>query len=385
MVLFFSVRRHQAAYFRKLSSVMRSPSRVIRHKHCLLPMLIWPPAESRERLREITALKVAEIAQARPSYSLHKFPRQFLYVMFLLFGFYRLLCYLRLLRRNKPTWLALWSGVMWNQALAVEAARQCQIRCIFFENGLLPNTATIDPAGVNYLNSVPREADFFRSQETTASVDAVNLIPRVPKLDKPRGKPIELPARYLFVPFQVDVDRQILMYSPWIKHMQHLYQVLLGMLEVLPEDMWIVFKEHPSSAKDYSFLSRECPARMVFANDNSTQVLIENAQAVVTINSTVGIEALLLGKPVITLGQAFYNIDGIVSHADTAAQLRSILGHVDTLSVDSDLVRRFIGYLKQVYVVAGSWKTADQDHLSAAAKRIEEIQVGSFPPVRAQA
>ena len=38
--------------------------------------------------------------------------------------------------------------------------------------------------------------------------------------------------------------------------------------------------------------------------------VLKKAELVITLNSTVGIEALLYGKPVLTLGDAFYNIKG---------------------------------------------------------------------------
>lgn len=379
MVLFFAVRRHQEAYFQRLSNAMRSPSRVVRHKRCWLPAIVSIPSHVRENMKRITQLKVAEIAQARANYSLPATLRYLFYVVYFLLGYYRFLCYLRMFRHEQPEWIALWSGVMWNQSLAVEAGKMCGARFIYFENGLLPNTTTIDPQGVNFFNSVPRDADFFRAHSADQSPASVELIPRAPKPGKQLDKPVELPTRYLFIPFQVDVDRQVLMFSPWIRHMRYLYKVMLGMLDVLPQDMWLVFKEHPSSAKDYSGLKDQCPERVLFANGNSTQQLIENAAAVVTINSTVGIEALLLGKPVITLGQAFYNIDGLVRHVDSEGQLQQVLEQIDTLSVDAELVQHFIGYLAKEYAVEGSWKSVDQGHLAAAVARIGAILDGSFP------
>jgi capsular polysaccharide export protein len=41
--------------------------------------------------------------------------------------------------------------------------------------------------------------------------------------------------------------------------------------------------------------------------------LLEKARGVVTINSTVGIWTLLLGRPLITLGSAIYNIKGLTN------------------------------------------------------------------------
>lgn len=46
---------------------------------------------------------------------------------------------------------------------------------------------------------------------------------------------------------------------------------------------------------------------MVITNDNTFN-LIENAEYVITINSTVGLEAMICGKKVIILGDAIYSV-----------------------------------------------------------------------------
>ena len=72
-------------------------------------------------------------------------------------------------------------------------------------------------------------------------------------------------------------------------------------------------KEHPSDHGriDYSGAFRAFPD-VVFTKLMNTQELIEKSAAVVTVNSTVGIEAMLHLKPVITLGDAFYAVPGLV-------------------------------------------------------------------------
>ena len=79
-------------------------------------------------------------------------------------------------------------------------------------------------------------------------------------------------------------------------------------------DINFVIKEHPSYRR--SVIGKVTPhANIHFANGHPTPELIANADAVVTLNSTVGIEALVLEKKVITLGLAAYNIEGLVLHS----------------------------------------------------------------------
>jgi hypothetical protein len=63
------------------------------------------------------------------------------------------------------------------------------------------------------------------------------------------------------------------------------------------------------------------------------------ASAIVTVNSKSGAEALLLGKPVVVLGDAFYRPCSLVHAVDRAADLPDVLARLvaapPTVSVDS--------------------------------------------------
>lgn len=107
----------------------------------------------------------------------------------------------------------------------------------------------------------------------------------------------------------------------------------------------VVFKEHPSSRETYPELHERTHERLLFANGNATQQLIESSQFVVTLNSTVGLESLLLGKPVLTLGQAFFNIEGLVMHADNAEQVVELARAFPQWPLDERLRRNFLHYL----------------------------------------
>jgi capsular polysaccharide export protein len=73
--------------------------------------------------------------------------------------------------------------------------------------------------------------------------------------------------------------------------------------------------------------------------------LIEKAGAIITINSSVGIESLLFYKKVITLGSAFYNIEGIVEHAENKNELENILKNLENYKLDKKLIENFLRYL----------------------------------------
>ena len=272
-----------------------------------------------------------------------------------------------LLRREQPANLAMWNGSHRYCQLLL-ALRQGNCGTFFFENGLLPDTTTLDPRGVNYRNSVPRDAAFYRAYRAPAGAAEarVDLVPR-----KSRGKgseAIRLPKHYVFIPFQDERDTQVRLFSPWITDMRQLF--VLGKRLVDECGLTVVFKEHPSSRESYPDLREEVHERLLFANGNATQELIEASEFVVTLNSTVGLESLLLGKPVMTLGQAFFNIPGLVAHADSADELLALAKRFPNWSLEPEVREGFLKYLAAEYCVQGSWRDADTAQLQRVARRM---------------
>lgn len=228
---------------------------------------------------------------------------------------------------------------------------------VFVEAGFFPGTLQIDPVGLNAANSVPRDPAFYLDTDEDFAADglpeAVNN-----RASKTSGAgEIALSPDYVFVPFQVPSDMQVTVHSPWVRDMEMFLDVVLAAADRHPDETFVI-KEHPSFKRSVRGLRSNHP-RVIFANDNVTSELIQNARAVVTLNSTVGIEALLFDRPVITLGQACYNVEGLVQHAPNAAALDAALTH--PRPADSRLRRQFLGYLWNRYLVRGRYDDLPDD------------------------
>jgi capsular polysaccharide export protein len=289
-------------------------------------------------------------------------------------------------RRHEPRAVGIWGGMRFPETLVIRAAAVHGVPVLRFELGMLPHTRVIDARGVNYENSVPRDPDFYRSLPPAPPLAPATLLRRPRNPVKAASATVELPRRYLLVPFQVALDTQILGFSPWIPDMRSLFDVVVEAREKLvqrhPElsDLHLVFKEHPTCPCEYPDLhDRARTQKILFANDNSTQELIESAEAVLTINSTVGIEGLLLGKKVIVLGQAFYDLEGITRHARSREELLEVLESLASWQPDQDLTRRFLNYLAKDYCVPRhpgrpeDFLSADHDDWAADEARIRRI------------
>lgn len=292
--------------------------------------------------------------------------------------------YAHIMARLNTDTVAIWNGQKQPYFTMVKAAEFLKKRIVFFENGLLPNTTTADFSGVNAENCLPKQADFYKKldspQQSLLLPD--QLVIRAPhkKRQLTGDSPKSLPERYFFVPFQVPGDSQIVINSPWVSSMEQFYYLLKKAHKQLRDQGQVdvphlVFKEHPSYAGRFEGLY-DIDEFCLFANENNTQELIENAQAVITINSTVGIESLLLGKKVMTLGDACYNIEGLVLHADSEVNAMALFAQLVNWQPDETLRLQFLHFLNNIYAIAGGWEevlvNGDDKHIEAVIKRIYE-------------
>ncbi len=290
--------------------------------------------------------------------------------------------------------VCVWNGTLIPLAAATKVAGLLGRKILYFENGYLPNTTTVDPKGVNSNNSLmgkPRA--FYDSVEVdrrnldrlyTSPMDIRPLkatwFQRMINV-KPQGsnESIELPKRYIFLPFQVHDDTQVLLHSPLIKDMTQLTKVVFEAVQIhnraTGDALSIIAKEHPSDfgRVDYESLKREYQGKNIqFLRYYPTPDLIEQATGVVTLNSSVGVEALLQHKPVITLGNAFYNVPGLVCHVTDPANLAQAITWIDQ-EPDHQLIDRFLYYLRYHYLTEGNRRQPDENHLACVKSRIDNL------------
>jgi len=135
-----------------------------------------------------------------------------------------------------------------------------------------------------------------------------------------------IPAPYVFVPLQITTDVVA----------ELAYLDALTMLRVVTEffaetPVKVVVKRHPycrsiTIERELASLARQ--NRVVVAR-GSIHSLLGNCRAVITVNSGVGLEALLHGKPVIVTGGCDYAQAATVCR--DIDSLRQVLGNLDAL------------------------------------------------------
>lgn len=265
-----------------------------------------------------------------------------------------------------------WNGQKLPSSSVAFAAKAMDKEVVYFENGLLPHSTTCDVNGVNCLNSLPRDEVFYEQFSGEVTLPQTLQVRERAKA-KAEGIAIDaLPERYIFVPFQVETDSQVISNSPWIKSMAQLWQHIVNALDMANDpNLTIVIKEHPSDVIRHDKLHNKDP-RIIFTNQCSTQELIENAEAVMTINSTVGIESLLLGKKVIVLGEACYDIPSVAYRVRDEESMAWALTHLNECGFDENRQRQFLQCLNDYYVIPQAWAQAKGEHFKALESRLQQ-------------
>ena len=285
------------------------------------------------------------------------------------------------LKHNNPKVICIWNGHRLPEMAVRLAARGLNIKIAYFENGLLPNTTTMDLNGVNAFSSLSRNKEFYldyRQSNGASSLADASLVVRASNKKRKNTQHCDLnpSLKYIFVPFQVNFDSQVIINSPRVNSMEAFYDLLLNVIEVV-DDKEIVFviKEHPSDARVYGELHNK-HARLRFTNNN-TEDLIRNAQAIITLNSSVGIEAAMLEKKVIVLGDACYAIESMMLSADSEVELIEAINSIEVWEPNLDVTHSFFSYLSEVYCLPGAWQnqidTVDSQHLKMFTCKVSAV------------
>ena len=354
-ILFIAQNSHQYNYFKKLQKNLNFKIEVTRTTHLCY--------KSYTNTIDILNYKQKEIIG---KYKPFKASVYYKYIKFITPYFE---CnYRYFIKKYNPKIVAFWNGIKYPQNIGVKIAKSMNKECLYFENGFLPDTTQVDTKGVNALNSLPREKSFYETLQYQDIKLPSKLIPR--KIEgKQKLEDITLPENYIFVPFQVAYDSQIIYFSDF-KSMRELFFLIKDISKKL--DLTFVFKEHPSDkVNDYSDLYKEANSKLIFANSIDTATLIKNANAVITINSSVGTEALLFNKKVFVLGEAFYAIDGITCKV-TKNNLLDKLKNKD-YTVDKKLIKNFLSYLVKDYFIPNSWQNPKREHFLKLEEKIKDL------------
>jgi capsular polysaccharide export protein len=124
---------------------------------------------------------------------------------------------------------------------------------------------------------------------------------------------------YFFFPLQLDQDFQLFVDSPFSSISAATEHVVASFARHAPADCLLLIKNHPHDSnlvdreRDTARIARRhgVADRVVFLETGTNPLILANARAVVTINSTMGTSGLWHSLPVCVLGSAIYDLDGL--------------------------------------------------------------------------
>lgn len=254
---------------------------------------------------------------------------------------------------------------------AIGVAREAGLTIHVFEEGYLrPSWITYERGGVNSYSSLPRDAAEILALDATlppppaegnypsqfrlrAAQDVAyhltrvagslryrHYVPHAPigafreyadwlglfctrPFAQRRGKRVlaQLSAPFFLFPMQLDSDSQIRVHSSFRCMSKAIERIIASFADSAPPDTHLVIKRHPLDAGSINHARTirvaaalaGVTARVHYIDHPDLDLLVGRARGVVTVNSTVGIRGLLLGRPVVTLGQAMYDIAGMTA------------------------------------------------------------------------
>lgn len=182
---------------------------------------------------------------------------------------------------------------------------------------------------------------------------------------------------YFVYPLQLEHDFQLIAYSSFRSQAEAL-EMVIASFATAPEPCLLMIKSHPwdpglkSWRKTIQLLAkkRQCADRVLYLDGGNLDEMMLFSKGVITINSTSGLKALQLERPVKVLGQAIYDVDGLTYQGNINDFWKS------SEPPKPDLLNSFLKVLSGKYQVRGSFffKQGRDSAVSGAKDYLKQIQ-----------
>ena len=371
-LLLFAASKDQKKYFDSLASFAPERIQVWWYKKSFLPAITL------DLPMDLLSVQIEAIFQRKKNLSKNLNKSPFYWSVFKFFKWLEAIfmywVFLRALKKYPQTFIGIWNGKKFRQAILVIAVKKLNKKTLFFETGPLPGYSAIDPRGVDFYSSLPRDISFYK-QHVCSEKNVMALTENITDMPLPKT----LPKSYVFVPFQVVEDSNIYLHSPWINNMNCFYSEIENIAKQFPEINFVI-KEHPACPEIYTELHKRAlltKGQIRFVENVSTDRLVSGCSSVLTINSTVGMEALMARKKLIVIGQAIFGFSGLAKVATTREELEKIFKDIDNFSLDKEAINQYFCFVKYQYAVAGdAMKSPSNEHFLLMLDKIELMLAG---------
>lgn len=188
----------------------------------------------------------------------------------------------------------------------------------------------------------------------------------------------------IYVPLQMFPEATV---DYWCEDLEAIdyHAYLLRLLEHLGHHFTLLVKEHPNvlgyrNPRLYRQLMA-LPSVVLAPTTANSHDLIEAANTVLVWTGSVGFEAAIRGKPVLTTCRPYYQNGPLFRHVDLATSADDINGFMRAVgTVDLEATRRLMikhilsGTLPGRYIIDGSWNSNNPDHVRYAVNIARQLQ-----------
>lgn len=270
-----------------------------------------------------------------------------------------------LFEKNPSLVAVCWNGLVGIRRAFMDAALDAGVKRLFFERAPFNNRFTVDPCGVNFKNGLPANIlpyknwfieskkipiEWAREQEQ-AHRRKKRILRTRRIINRQTALPPPLTEPFLFVPLQVSKDSQLRMFGGSFRTIESFVDGLREASKKLPEGWYLRIKEHPSSKvflfKEFEKIFDDAP--MFVDNKTDTFELVKNSRGIVTVNSSIGLQAMFFKKPVVAAGQCFWAIEGVSASAPTVEALGRYFSAPDKIEFDPEAREMFLSFLCNEY------------------------------------
>jgi len=278
--------------------------------------------------------------------------------------------FINYIKKNKIDKIFLFGDCRDYQSVAIQESQRLGIETFVFEEGYVrPDFVTLEKWGVNNFSLIPRNREFYEGlnekdfkypiikpanpsffkmawsaswyyifaylgkpfypyyehhRELNPFKEAFYGIRngyrkyKYKILEKNKLKEI-IKIKYFFVPLQTYNDFQLKVHSKFKTIEEFIELVIKSFAKYAPKNTYLVLKHHPMDRgrKDYKKYILNLGEkygvkdRLVVIYDLHLPTLLSNTLGTITINSTVGLQAIYHNSPVKVLGNAIYDIEGL--------------------------------------------------------------------------
>ncbi len=237
---------------------------------------------------------------------------------------------------------------------------------LVMETSFFPGRILLDPCGMHFFpgqNRIDRMWPDVRGRAITteererlnACLDAWRKDGTSKYAQKESAAEVEALDRFvsgrkniLFAPDQIRFDANVL-------NGLALFPSLAAMFEAveraLPDDWAMVRKIHPKNPEAADEAIGAVAPNLFVTRNVSIHRLFDLARTVLVFSSNVGLEALFLGKPVITCGRPHYGGKGLTLDLDAADRLPELIRKSLDFTLDGPLRERFLHHVLFEYLL----------------------------------